>query len=317
MQTKFKMQQQHFKTIEDILIAMNHARKTIEHCENLLQSTFQQMSLSQVSQTPLAPLSFFQPSPPNYPAPPEAFKNSSLPPLPQLPQLPQMTTFSSSASSAIEPTKYLPTKLSSLSPSFEISSGFDGSGLNNTGFDGSGMSGSGVSGLHLSNIPTITNFKSILFPQKDLSTPTKFLEIINNEVSQSSNKVFYSSELPKDEFGTDESMISTPLKKIKKHFKNDKFQQNIIRILLNEFTNAKLEKRDVIPLLPPNLKSLLDPENMPPKKSPHNESFTSLISKIKEVQMIWIRRNSSKDETLLEPERAYVLSPSFIANWLS
>lgn len=261
------MQQEQYKTIDDVLNAMNHARKTIEHCENLLRAAF-------------------IPLPPIHAPPLEAFKTKlSLPPLPPLPSF-----------------------------SYPINSG---------------------------NLNSSQGFKSLLFPEKELSfdlpskqtyetiqsIPTKFLEILNNEISQSiayssekkpGDKVFYSSQsqLPddKDEIVTDE--VFTPLKKNKK-FKHDKFQQNVLRILINEFTNAKLEKRDVVPILPPNLKSMLEPENLPPKRSPHNESFTTLISKIKDVQTIWIRRNSSKDESLLEPERAYVLSPSFIANYFA
>jgi len=282
------MQQQQYKTIEDVLNALTHARKTIENCENLLRTTF-------------------IPLPPMHPPPLEAFKSAGKLSLPPLPSLPSLTNYQHMMSSG-----------------FVTSASQGGS----------------------------QGYKSILFPEKDLSLdfskkvstfetiqsiPKNFLEILNNEISQSISvstlekkpidKVFYSSSSPPNDYDAkDDEIISTSMSevlssevltplKINKKFKIDKFQQNVLRILINEFTNAKLEKRDVIPFLPPNLKSMLDPENMPPKRSPHNESFTSLIAKIKEVQTIWIRRNSSKDESLLEAERAYVLAPTFITNY--
>lgn len=73
------MQQQQYKTIEDVLNAMNHARKTIEHCENLLRAAF----------IPLTSI---------HAPPPEAFKAKlSLPPLPSLPSLPNYQTYAMSS----------------------------------------------------------------------------------------------------------------------------------------------------------------------------------------------------------------------------
>lgn len=273
--------------INDILHTMMNARKTLEHCENLLRDLFDKQTNSFGILSGL----------------PTQLQLPSLPPLPPLPTLPSLNV---SSFNYLQKQPMVSPSISQLSPS---SPSFEVCGVSTSKFSGD------------------AGFKSILFPEKHFTSnsTTTFLEIINTEIlkkdddeellkklPKSMEKVFYSTQ---EQLDTEKEEILTPLKKNKKKFKLEKFQQNVIKILMNEFTSAKLENREILPMLPPLLKSRLDFENMPPKKSPHNESFTTLISQIKEVQILWIRRNSLKDESLLEPERAYVLSKEFITNY--
>jgi hypothetical protein len=100
-----------------------------------------------------------------------------------------------------------------------------------------------------------------------------------------------------------------------KLFEELKFKDNIISVLVQEFTNAKLEKRDLVPMTAQMLKQALLPANRPPKKSPHQESFTSLVSKISEVEYKWIRRQNQQGE-LIDPEKGYFLSKTFLSNFI-
>jgi hypothetical protein len=282
---------QQSQQINEIFQTMMNARKTLEHCENLLREIFDK---NQIKLQSLQAISFGG-----------QFHGTQLPPLPPLPSLNILPL-----QLDLQKQTFQQSQLSPSSPSFELTG--------NLSFHNK------------------SGFKSILFPEKDLTgisagnvtenVPFTFLEIIKTEISKkddekemleklpkSIEKAFYSTQVEEEKEEITE--ILTPLKKNKRKFKFEKFQQNVIKILMNEYTCAKLENREILPMLPPLLKSRLDIENMPPKRSPNNESFTTLISQIKEVQILWIRRNSSKDESLLEPERAYVLSKEFISNY--
>lgn len=93
------------------------------------------------------------------------------------------------------------------------------------------------------------------------------------------------------------------------------FRENVLQVLVNEFCSAKEEGRSVLGMIPPAIKSKMDPKVRPPKRSPHNESFTSRLSKIPEIEYTWIKRVTSSGSKC-ENERAYVLTDKFIETYL-